>query len=168
MICRLPGVPLNAHAHYVLSCSPRSARSWFQQVRDICLLYSLPHPLTFLQFPPTKAAFDKLVKDKIIEFWENKLREETLNLSSLAFFKTAHLSLRTPSYIWLAAGANSFESAKSLIISKMISGRYRSDYLCRHWTPANRNGFCLEQTCDRVLGDLIHMLTICPSLHSTR
>ena len=104
----------------------------------------------------------------MLNYWENKLRTETLHLSSLKFFDTTRLSLSQPSLLWLAAGSNSFESAKSLIIGKMISGRYRSDYLCRHWTPSNRNGFCLAQTCPGIVGDLVHMLTLCPSLQPTR
>ena len=79
-----------------------------------------------------------------------------------------HLSLQKPSLLWLSAGSNSFECAKSLVIGRMVSGRYRSDYLCRHWTPSNREGFCLADTCQGVEGDLVHMLTICPALQSTR
>ena len=50
----------------------------------------------------------------------------------------------------------------------MISGRYRSDFHCRHWTPSNRNGFCLAHTCTGIVGDLVHMLTMCPLLQPTR
>ena len=67
MICRMPDNPLHAHAIHVLSCSPRSAKSWFQQVRDICLLYSLPHPLLLLQHPPTRPSFKGLVKANVTE-----------------------------------------------------------------------------------------------------
>ena len=88
MICRLPGDPLHTHAHYVLSCSPRTAKSWFQQVRDICLLYALPHPLELLQHPPTKHSFKKLMKENVTKYWENLLRSETLGLSSLIYFNT--------------------------------------------------------------------------------
>ena len=168
MICRLPGDPLHAHAHYVLSCSPRSARSWFHQIRDICLKYSLPHPLSLLQFPPTRTGFKELVKEHVLGFWENKLRAETFNLPSLAFFDSTRLSLCQPSLLWLAAGSNSFESVKSLIIGKMTSGRYRSDHHCRHWTPSNRNGYCLAPTCTGIVGDLVHMLTVCPLLQPIR
>ena len=168
MICRLPGDPLHAHALYVLSCSPRTAKSWFQQVRDICLLYSLPHPLELLQHPPTKLSFKNLVKRNVTEYWENLLRTETLHLSSLIFFNSTQLSLQKPSSLWLSAGSNSFECSKSLIVGKMVSGRYRSDYLCRHWTPANRKGYCLADTCNEVVGDLVHMLVVCPALQSVR
>ena len=70
--------------------------------------------------------------------------------------------------LWLAAGSNSFENSKSLIVGKMVSGRYRSDYLCRHWTPTNKMGFCLADTCYEVIGDLVHMLGACPALQSVR
>ena len=66
------------------------------------------------------------------------------------------------------AGNNSFESAKSLVVGKMISGRYKSDYLCRHWTPSNRDGVCLADTCREVKGDLAHMLFECPVLQNHR
>ena len=168
MICRLPGDPLHAHAHYVLTCSPRSAKSWFQQVRDICLQYSLPHPLELLQHPLSKHSFKTLVKRQVLTYWEKLLKSETIGLTSLIFFNTIHLSLQKPSLLWLSAGSNSFECAKSLVVGKMVSGRYRSDYLCRHWTPSNREGFCLADTCQGVEGDLVHMLTICPALQSTR
>ena len=168
MICRLPGDPLHAHALYVLSCSPPSAKSWFQQVRDICLLYSLPHPLELLQHPPTKFSFKNLVKRKVTQYWENLLRTETLHLSSLIFFNSTQLSLQKPCFLWRSAGSNSFECSKSLIVGKMVSGRYRSDYLCRHWTPANKQGYCLEDTCNEVVGDLVHMLGVCPALQAVR
>ena len=152
----------------MLTCSPRSAKSWFQQVRDICLQYSLPHPLELLQHPLTKHRFKTLVKRQVTDYWEKILRSETIGLTSLIFFNTLHLSLHQPSLLWLSAGSNSFECAKSLVVGKMVSGRYRSDYLCRHWTPSNRSGFCLADTCHGVEGDLVHMLVICPALQSTR
>ena len=70
--------------------------------------------------------------------------------------------------LWLAAGSNSFECTKSLIVGKMVSGRYHSDYLCRHWTPTNKKDFCLADTCYEVMGDLVHMLGACQSLQSVR
>ena len=84
MICRLPGDPLHAHAHYVLTCSPRSAKSWFQQVRDICLQYSLPHPLELLQHPLSKHSFKTLVKRQVLNYWEKLLKSETIGLTSLS------------------------------------------------------------------------------------
>ena len=168
MICRLPSDPLNAHARHVLTRSPPSAKSWFLQIRDICLLYSLPHPLNLLDNPPTKTGFKTLVKAKVTAYWENILMQEAMALDSLLYFKPTQYSLQQPSLIWSTAGNNIYECHKSAIIGKMISGRYRSEDLCRHWTPSNKNGFCLADTCSQVKGDLVHILVLCPALHAVR
>ena len=168
MICRLRQDPLHAHAQFILTRSQRLGKSWFNQIIDICDKYSLPHPLHLLQNPPTKRNFKLMVKIKVHQYWENLLRSETLHLSSLQFFRTSRLSLNQPSILWLLSGSNSYEVAKSLVVAKMTSGRYRSDYLSRYWTPSNRQGFCLAETCRGVYGDLVHMLVTCPSLATTR
>ena len=168
MICRLQGNCLNSHGQYILSCSPKSGKSWFHQVRDICLQYSLPHPLQLLQNPMTKHSFKSLVKKKVNEYWDRLLKEETLELSSLIVFNTTNLSLDKPCLLWAFAGSNSFEVAKSLVVAKMISGKYHSDHHCRHWTPSNRDGHCLASTCTEQRGDLVHILFVCPALTSVR
>ena len=52
----------------------------------------------------------------------------------------------------------------------MISGRYRSDDLCKYWSLSNKLGHCLAPTCQGagVVGDLEHILVECPALHETR
>ena len=39
--------------------------------------------------------------------------------------------------------------------------------MCRFWS-SNRSGFCLSDTCQNVKGDLVHLLSVCPALESTR
>ena len=78
MICRLPQDPLNHHAYYVLSCLPKAANSWFHHIQNICLRYSLPHPLKLHQYPLSRSKFKTLVKKNVTEYWENLLRTETL------------------------------------------------------------------------------------------
>ena len=168
MICRLPTDPLNTHARHVLTCSPPSAKSWFQQIRNLCLLYSLPHPLQMLDSPPTKGGFKNLVKSNVTQYWQNILMKEAMELSSLGYFRPSQYSLRQPSILWTSAGGSSYECAKSNIVAKMISGRYRSEDLCKHWTPSNRNGFCLADTCTEVRGDLTHILVECKALNDVR
>ena len=48
MVCHLPGNPINTHARNILLTAPKSAKSWFQQVRCLCLMYVLDHPLQLL------------------------------------------------------------------------------------------------------------------------
>lgn len=49
----------------------------------------------------------------------------------------------------------------------MISGRYRTEMLCRFWST-NKNGYCEADTCVQVQGDLEHLLVSCPALHKDR
>ena len=67
MICRLPHDPLHAHARYVLTRLQTSAKSWFLHVRDLCLQYSLPHPLHLLQDPSSKQSFKTMAKNAVIQ-----------------------------------------------------------------------------------------------------
>ena len=78
------------------------------------------------------------------------------------------MSLTSPHPIWLACGSNSFECHKAVTTTRMLSGRYFTDQLQRHWTQ-NKAGFCLLPTCvPEAIGSLEHLLLHCPALFSTR
>ena len=116
MICHLPDDPLHQHAKYALSYLPASSFSWFQQVRDICLQYHLPHPLALLEEPLSKTKFKKLVKVKVTEYWQHILAAECSSptMSSLRYFDPFKASLLHPHPMWTSAAGNSFECSKSL------------------------------------------------------
>ena len=97
MITHLPkNNPLLLRAKHALLTGTKQCKSWFLIIRDICLLYSLPHPLTMLDNPPKKETFKKLAKAYVISYWEKKLRAEAALLPSLAFFHPEFHSLCTP------------------------------------------------------------------------
>ena len=50
------------------------------------LLYNLQYPITILNKPLTKEAFKSLVRSKVIDYWENFLRQEASFLPSLGYF----------------------------------------------------------------------------------
>ena len=72
-----------------------------------------------------------------------------------------------PHYMWTGAAANPFECAKSQVVARMVSGRFRSFTLTSHWTNGN-GGFCLSPTCHAFLGSLEHILVSCPAFSETR
>ena len=167
MVCHLREDPLFHHALHVLLHSKANKKSWFVQVKNICMMYGLPHPLKLLEDPPAKAKLNKLVKLRVTEYWHNILSQEVLTRSSLRHFTPTMHSLTTPHPLWKATGSNSFEVNRSTILARMISGRYRTEALTRFWTD-NRQGFCLAPTCNGVVGDLEHLLLHCPALHTAR
>ena len=132
MVSRLRNDPLNIHARNVLTDSKKTAKSWFTQVRDLSLQYCLPHPLLILDNPPTKESYKKLVKSRILDFWENKLRGEACMLPSLDHCKADYLSLLNPHPIWTTAQGNPHEVSKAIQQARFLSGRYRTEYLSRH------------------------------------
>ena len=169
MICRLPGSILWNLAKSTLTCSKPSTRSWFLQVKDLCLQYGLPHPLSLLDNPPPKEPYKKIVKTKVTEYWTLQLRSEASSLDSLKYLNTSFLSLQFPHPLWSSCGANPFEVSKAVVQARMLSGRYRSDHLARHWT-SNKMGHCQLPQCigKNAPGTLEHILVSCPSLSECR
>ena len=167
MVCHLSENPLHSHARYILTTAPPSAKSWFQNIRDLCLQYGLPDPLQLLADPISKEAFKKEVKLKVVEYWQSLLRIEASPLSSLKYFKPELYSLTKAHYMWTAAASRPFECSKSTILSRMASGRYRTEMLCRHWNN-NKAGHCKSPTCQQIPGTLEHLLVACQGLTETR
>ena len=118
--------------------------TWFLQVRDLFIQYLLPSPLTLLQHPMSKYSYQKIIKYRVIDFWEKHLRVEALKLRdhSLKYFRAEFLSLTKPHPLWSTCGSNPYEIHKAVVQARMLSGKYITDKLPRHcfkWTD-NRNG----------------------------
>lgn len=159
----------------------RNKYSWFFRVRLVAYQYSLPDPLLVLQEPMEKAKWKSLCRSKVISYWEQKLREESDNLTSLKFFSPQYMSLREPHPLWQYPESG-YEVSKAATVALMLSDRYSSDYHARHWSRTNPSGFC--QLCrasqhssgtgnvidppNLPLGTIEHLLISCPSLSQTR
>ena len=160
---------LNKHGQHVLSSfsTTKSNRSWFLKVKLLANKYCLPDPLLVLQYPPTYNHWKSLCKSKVIDWFEQHLRAEASLLPSLLFFQPVFMSLTSPHPIWLNAGSP-FEVSKSVVQARMLSGRYRTDRLARHWTPDNPDGYCRLPGCHNEEGNLEHILLHCPALSPSR
>ena len=168
MICRLPDNVLHTIAKNKLSWESFSSKSWFFHVRGLCLKYHLPHPLDLLDMNLTKPAYKKLVGARIVDFWEKKLRREAQQLTSLEYFHPEYMSLNSPHPIWSSAKSNPYQVTKSVVQARMLSGRYRTEYLCRHWSM--RDGACLASSCTGLQHPetIEHILLFCPSYAEIR
>ena len=168
MVTRLPGSILYKHAVHVLTSAKVLTSSWFPKIRELCLLYQLPHPLDLLHHPLLKKNFQKLVKSRVIDHWEVLLRSESASLTSIPYFKPQFMTLMRPHPLWSSCGPNPFEVHKAVTAARMLSGRYLTDKLQRHWT-LNRDGVCLLPNCSpESEGSLEHIMLVCTSLSETR
>ena len=174
MIGRLgPESILHRHGRQILARTPpestahlnTSSQSWFVQVRQLTERYKLPDPLLILASPPSKEAWKKLTKVKVIEHCTTVLREHAASLPSLALFRATHMSLASPSPIWTSCRSSTFEVKKAVVQARMGSGRYRTCWLRRHWGD-HETGMCRVPGCTGdIPGTLLHLATgQCPGL----
>ena len=108
------------------------------------------------------------MRKKILDFWEAKLRNEAETKTSLKYFKPQYMSLVNPHPLWTTSGNNPFEVNKSVVVARLLSGRYRCDWLARHWSKTNPLGYCLLCPGDDVNGTIEHMMISCPALELKR
>ena len=103
-----------------------------------------------------------------MNFWEIQLRFEAYSLPSLSYFKSEYMSLARPHPIWSTCVSDPFEVHKAVVQARMLSGRYPTDQLTRHWTE-NQAGLCKLSTCTGMdNGSLEHILLFCPALNEAR
>lgn len=170
MICRLKNSISHEVASTLLSSEVVPAKSWIYQIQEHCLQYGLPTPLHQLQAPLQKDAYKRLIKKNVIGYWEQLLRAEADDprYSSLTYFHPKFMSLSAPHPLWTTCGSSPASIAMATIQLRMISGRYRSESLCRHWSK-NKEGICLlSPSCVNTVEDIPHILTACSGLSSTR
>ena len=130
-------------------------------------MYDLPDPLLLLQCPPQKLNFKQEYKRKISGYWHMLFVNECRDLKSLKYFRPELYSLSKPHYLWISSAGRPYESSKSTILARMLSGRYRSEFFTRHF-KVNSNGLCSANTCENVMGTLEHILMSCPAYNNTR
>ena len=168
MITRLPGSILHNLASKILMSEPDNSKSWFIGIRHLCSSYNLPSPLHLLAQPPSKAAFKSLVKLKVVDSWQQTLRQEASSKDSLLFFNPSYMSISIPHPLWTSCSSNSFEVNKAIIQASFLSGRYKTDYLARHWNHSNPAGYCLLCPDKFIPGTLQHLLLECEAFDDKR
>ena len=157
-----PGNVLYQHGIYILHHSIKN--SWFSQVRELCHQYSLPDPLHLMISPPPKRSFKAEVKSAIISYWRASLIAEAMPLTSLRYMRLPFLNLGRGAHpLWWTCNSSSTAVRSATVMAKILSGRYRSCWLRRHWTW--ETGACRLPGCGIVPGDIAHLLSgECPAL----
>ena len=175
MLCRLQNGDnvLARHARHMLAVAKPSAKSWFTQIQQLFLQYSLPHPITFLDNPQTKSSFKNTVKSKVLDYWELELRSQAspTHLPSLKYFLPSYMSLNTTHPLFTTCAGSRYEISKAVLQARYLSGRGRVESLTKHWEPGNAEGHCLLcLALNPTLGTIEHMLLPggCPALVDAR
>ena len=167
MITRLTDNILNRIARYILTTAKDNDKSWFASISKLCAQYNIPHPITLLDKPLSKAASKKLFKNKVQDFWQSQFRMKSSSLDSLIYFKPEFMSLSRPHPIWTTCGNNSYEVSKAVIQARFLSGRYRCETLTSHFSTGKTSLQC--SICpERSIGSVEHILLFCSALKNVR
>ena len=163
MICHMQNNVLKDHA--IRTLTNKKDKSWFHVLRSICVQYDLPHPLNLLYSPPVKSNFKSLCKSKVHDYWHRKLSHDAQRLPSLCFMDPRYLSLSSPHPLWCSLDGNSYQSEAAFIQALFLSGRYRTEMLCRFWSQ-NVHGFCLIclNSNLKIAGTMEHIFLQCDGL----
>ena len=140
-------------------CTPSSPSLWFLQIRQTCAQYSLPDPQVVLASPPTKGAWRAATHRQVEAYWGARLRAEAATLPSLSYLRTSHLTLSSSHPIWSSCYGSQHEVVKATLQARMVSGRYRTCWLRRHWS-GDASGHCRVPGCTPgTPGTLLHLAT---------
>ena len=158
-----PASILHRMATFILSApiiSNHASRNlWFFQVRNLCLQYTLPDPLDVLAAPPTRGKWKRQVNCQVQTYWLAKVRAQAAALPSISHFRSTHLSLSSPSPLITLCKSSRHEIKKMTVQLRMLSGRYRTCWLRRHWS-GNISGDCEVPGCTPgTPGTLAHIAT---------
>ena len=130
---------LAKHGINVFSSPSPSSKSWFWKIRDLCLQYELPHPISWLNSCFSKAKIKNMCKSQVTQFWLNKLRFEVPLLPSLKYLKTEILGLSVCQPMFRLCSSSTWEVRKATIQSILLSGRYSSlESLSKHILISSR------------------------------
>ena len=78
------------------------------------------------------------------------------------------MSLSSPHPMFNTCGSNPFETNKSTCQAALISGRFKTDLLSRHWVCENPDGFCVICPNLGLQDTLEHFLLTCNTLMPIR
>ena len=79
------------------------------------------------------------------------------------------MSLKKPHPLWSTHDGNPYNAEAARIQALFLTGRYPTEYLCRHWSH-NKDGICLQHSCFnlKIKESVEHVLLHCPALFEER
>jgi hypothetical protein len=170
MVARLgPESVLYRYGRHILANPPSpsapASSPWFIQIRAICTEYGLPDPLYVLATAPSKGEWKGAARRQVLAHHGARLRAHAASLPSLTYLRSSHMSLSGPSPLWTSCKDSQHEVRKATIQARMLSGRYRTCWLRRHWS-GDTSGVCRVPGCTGDSpGTLLHLATgQCPGL----
>ena len=89
-----------------------TSNSWFIQVKKILQKYNLPSALEMLETPKKKITLKNESRKATTTYWNNQLKEEANERTSLKFLATDKITPGKPHLVWTVAKHSPMETRK--------------------------------------------------------
>ena len=86
MVCHQRDSVLYKILEYQITTARISNGSWVMKIRQLCIQYDLPSPMSLLLEPLPKPHYKALVKSSVLSYWLVKLRARAASLDTLRHF----------------------------------------------------------------------------------
>lgn len=149
-----------------LAVKNRKSKSWFVMAKLLLEKYDLPSIYDVLDEPPEKTAWKNLVSDAINSYWNEELRKDATNKTSLKYLNTENLEIGSPHPVWYTLSVDPREIEMAAVKARLLTGTYL--------LQANRakfNQFEVDPTCiacRKEPEDRLHFILRCNSLCDSR
>ena len=99
---------------------------WSGLVRQTAAKYSLPDPADYMMAPWRPDRWRAHCSGVIAEYWDIKLKEKAVSMTSLCLLDIDELSILKPAKVWSMAGLDSTEVRKAAVVNWMSLGVYQT------------------------------------------
>ena len=141
-------------------------KSFFSKILNILELYSLPSINILQNSTPKKNAWKEEINRQIHKFWNDKLKSDAFNKTSLKYVCIDNLEIGKTAHVWKLKNQPRIEIRKSIVKSRMMTGTYILQSDKHKFTHFSTEATC--QLCHTESEDIVHMITTCPVLSTIR
>lgn len=164
-ICRDGGVEKDIACRQI-SIKDYKTKSWFVDIKQCLLKYSLPDAMYLLQNPVAKNAWKNDVKLAVETYWNEQLRIEAASKSSLKYMNYSGCCIGNHHLVWGTTEPSIWDNQKAAIKARILTGTYTLQSNRAKFNQFNVDGTC--KLCNQEVEDREHFLAVCTALSTQR
>ena len=141
-------------------------QSWFTNISILLQKYKLQEPGMTLKDPPTKSCWKRIVSRAIWEHWEEKLKRDMTQKSSLKYLLPENCTLSRQHLLWESTSYNPRDIRRAVVKAKLLTGTYILQANRARFNQHEVNPTC--PLCGEGSEDREHFLLNCARLEGIR
>lgn len=149
-----------------LNVKSADSKSWFINIINILELYGLPSVKTVLQTVPPKLTWKKKVKTAVDAYWNEKLKSDCNQKSSLKLCDISQLAIGKVHPIWMSVSDNIKDVRRGGIKIRLLTGTYILQTKVSKFNQYEVDDTC--PLCQIESEDTCHFIIKCNALHQYR